>query len=192
MTQQRMEGAIERLWRRVQLFVSRGRVTTSNDAGSVQMLQLKLGPLETRDQLPRLAEFGFTSRLPVGADVVVLFVGGDRSNAVAVASGHQPSRPTALEEGEAMVYDLWGKRLYLSKDGIVVEAGGTPVTVNNATTVTINASDKVEMNTPLLKVNGDIQATGDISDKVRSMAGDRAIYNQHTNGTGTSTPSPQQ
>lgn len=186
-------GAIARFWRRIQLVVGRGRVTTSNDTGAVQMLQVRLGALETRDTTPRLAEFGFTSRPPVGSDVVVLFLAGDRSNGVAVATGHQPSRPTGLAEGECKLYDLWGKSIYLTQSsGIVIDAKGTPVTVNNATTVTINASNEVVMNTPTLQVNGNIMASGNITDATRSMAADRAIYNQHTNGSGTTTPTPQQ
>lgn len=149
MTDHHTAGALARLWRRVQLAVGRGRVTTSNDSGSVQILQAVLGKLETRDKIPRIAEFGFTSRPPEGSDVIVIFVGGDRSNGVAVATGHQQSRPTGLLEGEAMVYDLWGKKIYFTKGGgIVIDAKGTPVTVNNATSVTVNASDAITLNAP--------------------------------------------
>jgi phage gp45-like len=92
-----------------------------------------------------------------------------------------------------MVYDLWGKSIYLTQSGgIVVDAKGTPVTVNNATTVTINAAQAIQMNTPVLRVTGDIEAGGNVKDKVRTMAGDREIYNQHNNGIGTTTPSLQQ
>ena len=186
------EGALRRLWRRVQLVIGRGRVTFSDDSGNVQRYQVRLGQLEIRDSTARLAEFGFTSRPPVGSDVVVLFPAGDRTNAVVVATGHQETRPRGLQEGESQVYDQWGKYLYFTKDGgIVVEAQGTPVTVNNATTVTINASDKVLMNTPLLEVSGDIKAGGQVSDQVRSMAADRQIYDSHAHGGGP-TPDQQQ
>lgn len=186
-------GAVARIWRRIQLVVGRGRVTTSNDTGAVQMLQIQLGALETRDKTPRLAEFGLTSRPPPTSDVIVIFLGGDRSNGVAIATGHQPSRPTGLNEGEVQLYDLWGKSIYLTEDaGIVINANGTPVTVNDATQVTINASTEVTMNTPTLQVNGNIVATGNVSDSVRSMAADRVLYNDHTNGPNTSTPTPLQ
>jgi len=185
-------GVLDRLWRRVQMTTGRGRVTLSNDAGRVQTLQIRMGANEVRDTTPRLGEFGHASRPPVDSDAVVLFIAGDRSNGVAIATGHQDSRPLNLLEGESQLYDLWGKSVYLTESGgIVVEAKGTAVTVNNATTVTINATDSVVMNTPTLTVNGDIVATGNITDSVRSMAADREIYDGHDHGGGD-TPTQQQ
>lgn len=187
------DGVLRRMMRRIQLATGWGRVTFSDDSKSAQLLQVKLNDSETRDGTPRIAEFGFTSRPPTGSDVVIVFLAGDRTKGVVVATAHQASRPTNLQEGESMVYDFWGKSIYLTEsDGIIVEAGGTPVTVNNATVVTISAAQEVQMNTPVLRVSGDIEAGGNIKDKIRTMAEDRALFNQHTNGTGTSTPSPQQ
>lgn len=186
-------GLADRLKRGILAMIGRGRITTSNDTGSAQLLQLRLSALEVRDQTPRIAEFGFSSRPPVGSDAVLVFVGGDRTNGIVVATGHKPSRPTGLQEGETIVYDLFGKSIKFTKDGgIVVEANNSAVTINNATTVTINAATKVQMNTPLLQVSGSIVAGGDVSDSKRSMAADRVIYNGHTNGSGTSTPPQQQ
>ncbi|NMY09040.1 phage baseplate assembly protein [Pseudomonas veronii] len=186
-------GVLQRMMRRIQLATGWGRVTFSDDSKTVQLLQVKLNDSETRDGTPRIAEFGFTSRPPEGSDVLMVFLGGDRSKGVVVATAHQGSRPMNLQEGESMLYDLRGKSIYLTKSGgIIIEAGGTPVTVNNATTVTINAAEAVQMNTPFLRVSGDIEAGGNVKDKVRTMAADRALFNQHTNGTGTTTPSPQQ
>lgn len=186
-------GVMERLWRRVQLMSGWGRVTFSDDSQSAQLLQVKLNDSETRDDTPRIAEFGLSSRPPEGADVLVVFLGGDRSKGVVVATAHQASRPKGLLSGETMLYDLWGKSVHLTKDGgIVVHAQGAPVTINKATTVTINASESVELITPMLHVSGDIVAGGNITDSIRSMTEDRALFNAHTNGSGTTTPSPQQ
>ncbi|MDY7560225.1 phage baseplate assembly protein V [Pseudomonas sp. CCC3.2] len=186
------QGIMERLWRRVQLMSSWGRVTFSDDSKSAQILQIKLNNSETRDDTPRIAEFGLTSVPPNGSDVLVAFLGGDRSKGVVIATGHQASRPLGLAAGETMLYDLQGKSVYLTAaHGIVIEARGAPVTVNNATTVTINAANSVVMNTPLLHVTGDIHADGNVSDNVRSMAGDRTIYNGHIHGSGP-VPTQQQ
>lgn len=188
------DNTIQRFWRRIQLTIGRGRVTAVDDSQTVQKLQIEMGALETRDQTPRLAEYGFSSSPPVSSEVVVVFIAGDRSTGIAVASNHQPSRPKNLQTGEVMLYDMAGKQIYLTKDGgIVVNAVDTAVTVNNATTVTVNASTGVVLNTPLLKVNGDIEASGNITDKTRSMAADRALYNAHGHSpSATSPPDPPQ
>ncbi|WP_338523372.1 phage baseplate assembly protein V [Pseudomonas batumici] len=187
------DGVMQRLWRRIQLMSSWGRVSFVNDSKTAQLLQVKLNDSETRDGTPRIAEFGFTSVPPDGSDVLVVFLGGDRSKGVVVATGHQASRPANLQAGESMLYDLAGKSVYLTQSGgIVIEAKGSPVTVNNATTVTINAVTAVQMNTPVLRVSGDIEAGGNVKDSIRTMAADRMIFNQHTNGSGTTTPTPQQ
>ncbi|NWA24063.1 phage baseplate assembly protein V [Pseudomonas gingeri] len=184
---------LQGLQRRIQLLAGWARVSFANDSKTAQLLQVKLNDSETRDGTPRIAEFGFTSVPPDGSDVLVVFLGGDRSKGVVVATGHQGSRPVNLLAGESMLYDLAGKSVYLTQSGgIVVEAKGTPVTVNNATTVTINAAEQINFMTPLVTCSGDLHVAGQVSDGVRTMAADRVLFNAHTNGSGTTTPTPQQ
>jgi phage baseplate assembly protein V len=193
----RSSGAFERIARRLR-FVSRpGRTTLpADDSGNVQKMQVRLGPYEIIHPIKRLAEFGFASSPPAGSDVLAVFVAGDVSNGVVVATAHQPSRLKNLNPGEAALYDVLGRYIYLTKDnGIVIEAANDKVTVNHATEVTINASAKVTLNTPELHVTGNITCEGDVSDSVRSMADDRGIYNGHTHpvsGGDTSAPNQQE
>lgn len=146
------------------MMIGRGRVKFADDSGSVQIVQVQLGPLETNDCL-RLAEFGFTSNPPVGSDVAAVFIAGDRSNGIIIATGNQTLRLKNLLPGESALYDALGKYVYLTENGIEIEANGQPVTVNNASTVTVNAATEVVLNTPNLQVNGNITASGDISDQ---------------------------
>ena len=172
-------GILERVARRVLLSFARALVTTVNDAGGVQMMQVKLNALETRDNTPRPMEFGLTSNPPVNSDAFVVFLGGDRSNGVVLGTVHQPSRPKGLAPGETMLYSQDGKYVYLTASGgIVVEAKGQAVTVNDATKVTINAATEVDMNTPLLKVSGDI--IDNAGTNSHTMAQMRTIFNSHT------------
>jgi phage baseplate assembly protein V len=172
-------GIIERVARRVLLSLARALVTTVNDSGGVQMMQVKLNSLETRDNTPRVPEFGLTSNPPVGSDAIVVFMGGDRSNGVVLGTVHQASRPKGLAPGETMLYSQDGKYVYMTASGgIVVEAKGQSVTVNDATTVTINAATGVVMNTPMLSVSGDI--IDNAGSNSHTMAQMRSIYNSHT------------
>lgn len=164
--------AAARLWRRLQSVIGRGRATTFNDAGPVQKVQVKINDMETRDNTPRLAEFGFASGLPANADVIVVFIGGDRSNGAVVATGHQPSRPQNLAAGESMVYDLWGKQIYLTQNnGIVIDAKNTPVTINNASQVTINSIGTVALNAPTVQTSQVFKAGNGASGVFRSADG---------------------
>jgi phage baseplate assembly protein V len=188
-----LEGFARQFWRRIQLAIGKGRITAIDDSGTVQKVQAQMNWGELRDGTPRLAEFGLASRPPAQSDVVFVFIAGDRSNGVAIATGHQPSRPTGLQEGEAMLYDLWGKHVYLKADGsIEVDAKNGPVTVNNATTVTINAATEVLMNTPILKVTGDV--LDNCNTNTHTVKDMRDLYNEHGHPLDSVThpPSPQQ
>jgi phage baseplate assembly protein V len=159
-----MKDAIDRLGRRMLKAISRGWKTTGIDTGTVQFMQVQLGPQELKDSVPRVAEFGFTSNPPIGSDVIALFIGGDRSNGVVVATGHQASRPTGLQPGETMIYSQDGKSIYMTKSGgIVVNANNQSVTVNNATTVTINAANVINLETPQVNVSQNLNVGANLT-----------------------------
>ncbi len=188
---------IQRLGRRLQMLVGLGRVALVDDSEAVQMVQLALGALEVRDRTPRLAEFGFASNPPAGSDATLLFVGGDRSNGVVIATSNQALRLKGLQPGEAAIYDSLGKYVWLTASGIVVEAKGQPVTVNDASTVTVNASTSVLINSPATKITGTLEVDGavtmkqacdvtgalssatSVSDPTGTMQGMRNIHNEH-------------
>lgn len=178
-----------RLYRNIKMMLGIGRVTALSDDGLIQTLQYRT-PLEVRSDTPRMTEFGFSSSPPVGSDAVIAYIGGDRSSAVVIATNHKASRQTGLEAGETVIYDQTGLYVKLTASGITVEANGQPVTVSNATTVTINATTGVVMNTPTLKVSGDIiDNSGSNSATLKEL---RDAYDGHTHVvTGVQTGSGQ-
>jgi phage gp45-like len=131
-----LEVAISKLWRRVQTLIGRGRISApALDNGNVQMLQIVLGAGydggEIRDNTPRLAEYGFTSspalpdvgpdgKFKYGCDAIALFVAGDRSNGVIIATGDQRYRLRNLSPGEVALYDDLGQTVKLSRTGIKI------------------------------------------------------------------------
>lgn len=178
--------AVERLFRRVQMLFGRGRITYVDDSGSVQEMQVKMSDWETLDNRIRVAEFGLTSNPPIGSDALALHIAGDRTSGAVFATNHQPSRPTGLQSGETMLYSQDGKSVYITASGgIVVEAKGQNVVVNNAANVTCNCSGVykvvapggVQFVTPLVSSTGDIQDNS--ATQPRTMATMRAIYNAH-------------
>ena len=183
----KIDARLARLERRVLTSLGRGRVTTANDSGPVQMLQVQINELETIDNVPRLAEFGFTSMPPDGSDVGISFIAGDRGNGAVVSTGHQDSRPRGLKAGESMLYSQDGKQVYLTAGGgIVVDANGQDVVVNNARDVTWTLTGKlkfvapggVEFDAPNVSSTGDFTdntATGNTS----TMKTMREIHDTH-------------
>lgn len=150
-----ISAAYRQLLRRVQMALSIGRVTAASDSGPIQKLQVQT-PLEVRGDTPRMSDFGFSSGLPVGSDVVVAFLGGDRSSGVIIASNHQDHRQSGLNPGETVIYSQWGQLVKLTENGITIDAVNQPVDVINATIVTITASEEVIAKAPILKCTGDI------------------------------------
>ena len=140
-----MIAAIERIYRAALLAFGRGRVTVVDDTGPVQKLQVKLGPLEIIDGMPAPHDYGFTSNPPVGSDVLVNFVGANRTNGVVVAIGSQSYRMKNLESGEVAIYDKLGQSVHLTAAGIVIMSAGLPITINGD-----------------IQLNGSLNATGDI------------------------------
>lgn len=107
------------------------RVTMVDDSRTAQTLQVKLpsvgadgNPLA---EYPRLAEFGFSSRPPIGSDAAVVALWGNRTAGLVVATNHQPSRPTGLGDGDAQVYSVRGQRVWLAVGSTVHDGGGLPI-----------------------------------------------------------------
>jgi phage baseplate assembly protein V len=165
-----LTAAIERTYNRLRMVIGRGRVTTGNDSGNVQRLQVRLNGDQISDDMPRLAEFGFTSMPPNGSDVIAVFIGGDRTVGAVVATGHQASRLKNLKAGEVAIYDDQGQSIYITRGGIVINGGGLPMKI---------------MNTPEVRMETSLKVTGDIKDRCDLPAGKtmddmRTTYNGHT------------
>lgn len=152
-----------------------GRITSQKDSGEIQNVQYQT-PLEVASA-PRMADFGFSSGLPAGSDVVIAFIGGDRSSPVVIASNHQGYRRTGLKSGETAIYNQWGMEVLLTENGIFIDAKGKDVEVNNATNVTINASEEILAKTPVLKCTGDI--IDNCESNTRTLKELRDAHNDH-------------
>ena len=145
------------------------------DSGGTQSVQYQT-PLEVASA-HRVAEFGFSSGLPVGSDVVLAFLGGDRSSPVVIATNHQGYRHADLLAGESVIYNQWGLNILLTENGIVIDAKEQDVTVNNARNLTATASEQVKLITPKLLVTGDI--VDNCETNTRTLKELRDAYNEH-------------
>lgn len=171
------------LARRIRLIASRAVLRLVDDAGGLQSVQITLLADETRDGVERFQDYGFTSIPHPGAEGVAIALGGSRDHLVAIAIDDRRYRLRALAAGEVALYDDLGHQVHLTRDGIVIHGGGHAVTITGA---------------PKLRVEGSIEATGEISDRCdtsgETMAAMRDIYDIHTHpgDSGGVTGVPQQ
>ncbi len=149
-----------RLARRIMMTVRRGRVKVVDDTGVIQIHQVDLGPqgpngsLGIRDNTPVANLFGFTSVPPTDADAIMLSVGGDTSIGVVIGHNHQQYRLKNLGAGDAALYDQRGAYAWFKSTGLVIDAAGLDVTIQNAANVTVTASTKVVVNAPTVELGG--------------------------------------
>ena len=129
------------------------RVTLADDSGPIQLLQVDEGPAGADapqrlvDKVKRVAEFGFASVPPLTSEVLLVRIGGHRSQTLVVGSNHQPSRLKNLQPGDSALYDERGAYLWLTSAGLVIDAAGLDITIRNYGTLT---------------ADGDLHVTGDV------------------------------
>ena len=160
---------LNRLARRILLMMARGTITLVDDTKKVQTLQVRVNGLELLPDVPRFAEYGFTSNPPAGSQAIVGSKNGDRNDGIVIATSNATYRLTGLSTGEMAIHDDKGQSVYLSAAGIVVNGGGKPITLTNA--------PEVVADTPLLKVKGDV--VDNYETNTRTMAGMRTVFNGH-------------
>jgi phage baseplate assembly protein V len=147
--------------------IARGVLQDSNDGRGVQVLALSLFDGERKDNVERFQNYGFTS-VPTGeAEAIVIFPGGDRSAGVVVALDNRGSRMTGLALGEVAVYSDEGDSIVLGLNR-VIEITTRRLVINAVETVEINAphADGVRIIAPQLRVEGDVNVTGTVTDGV--------------------------
>ncbi|MFM0435896.1 phage baseplate assembly protein V [Paraburkholderia strydomiana] len=181
---------LNRLGRRILLLMARGAIALVDDTKGVQTLQVRLNALELIPDVPRYAEYGFTSNPPEGTQALIAFKNGDRNDGFVIATSNAKYRMKPLATGEVAIHDSRGQSVYLTEAGIVVNGGGNPITFTNA--------PEVIADTPLLKCKGDI--LDNYETNTRTVAGMRQVANSHTHpilniqtgGSNISTQTPTQ
>lgn len=125
----------------LRLITGRAKQTRLDDAGQLQRLQLLALAGEILDDIERLGEFGFASRMPDGGECVIVCPSGERDLAVVIATEHRRHRlrKDALKDGDAALYSdlddpegaFGGAREPLHRIQLTRE-GNIPVTVIRA------------------------------------------------------------
>ena len=169
--------------RRVQLILSRGVGHLSNPGTELQELQIELLSGEVLDGVEHFEPYGYTSNPHPGFEPIAASLAGKRSHTVCIVAADRRYRLRGLASGEVALYDDLGHQVHLTRTGIVIRGAGHPVTITG---------------TPKLRVEADIEATGQIKDLCdgagKTMSGMRDTYNSHTHpgDSGGTTGTPNQ
>lgn len=112
-----------RLWEIAQQLrglVRRGVVKSTNDAGESQTASGTMYKGHDFKDVELLMPSGFSSRPPKNGIVIMLAVGGDGGDLVALPVASPGNRMGGLEEGEVAIYSaLDGSRVHIKADGTI-------------------------------------------------------------------------
>ncbi|EFG83729.1 hypothetical protein F1645_06140 [Novacetimonas hansenii] len=134
--------------RRVMMVFGIGRQTAdTNETPATPTVQVVLSGQELRSDVPVMQEYGLASRPVPGSDLVVAFMGGDRTRGVVIATGDQRGRPKDLQPGDVCLFHpSTGSRIWLKADGsiaIVPANGKTAATGDLTVSGTITSNEVV-------------------------------------------------
>lgn len=130
----------------------------------------------------------------VGEQVLLFSPYGDPSQAIVGPSIYQEQFPandnnmgretTTFADGTTVSYDQ-------KAGAMTINVAGAGLVNVQCKTATVKATDQVTLDTPNVHCTGNIKADGEVSDKVRAMSADRAIYNGHTHPNNAASPPNQ-
>lgn len=141
--------ALAPIAKRLSNLVSRAVLKSADDSKKLQLVQLDMLAFETRDDVERPQNYGFTSKPVDGAEAFVICVGGRRDHGLAIVVEDRRYRISNLNDGEVAVYDKTGSSIVLKSNGDIQ---------------IIPSSGKV-------KVTGDLEASGDVKAGTISLKG---------------------
>lgn len=157
-------------------------LTRVNDAKTIQMVQLETLSGEVIE-VPRIQDYGLTSVPLQEAKGVVAAIGGNTNGYVVIKMDDHRYRLVNLEPGEVALYDDQGQFVHLKRNGHMHAKALTKLTVDS----------------PLTVFTGDVQALGEITDRLNtggiSMHDMRTTYDGHNHpgdsGGNTGTPNQE-
>lgn len=187
-----MSRALASQARKIRLLASRGVVSRVNDGSKMQGSQVKLLEGEVRSAA-RVQNYGFSSVPLDGAEGIFLSLNGSRDQGVLIVVDDRRYRKTGMAGGESAMFNHLGDYIHIKADRSIEVFSQNEVKVITKT-VTIQASEKVRMETPLLEVTGEIK---DLCDTPfgRFMSAMRSWMETHThpeNDGGGDTDPPSQ
>jgi len=184
---------------KLQQIIGRAIIAAVKDGTPNQQVQIKVMADEDTEA-ERFTEYGFTSVPHDGSEAITVFVGGDRSHGIVIATSDRRYRLKGLQNGEVAIYTDEESYIKLAR-GKIIEIVGQRVNITAPDGLHIDGvlhtqSDVIaEGNAQVtgnVTVAGGVSAAGVIA-SATDVSSDGKSFNSHThneNGTGGGTTTP--
>jgi len=126
------------------LMLGRAVLMAVNNSEGRKTIQVIALADETISDIEWFQDYGFDSYPPVGAEVVVGFLNGNRDHGIAIGVPDGRYRPTDLVEGESALYHKEGHRVLLKAGGII-EIEGTEIKIGDPSGTVYKLLNKLAM-----------------------------------------------
>ena len=150
----------------VNLMISRCKLTLVDDSTKTQSAQIEAYSDEIHDDAQRWQNFGFTSVPPNGSEGIALFVGGNRSTPLIVATENKSLRIKNLKSGEVGIYSSCGDTIILKSDN----------SIEIKTKKTVTTSDEISSESSKYKVKSDKISIGNGTDELLEIISELLGY----------------
>lgn len=162
---------INPLKRRALLTIGRAVLSAAaDDSKKMQLLQVSLLAGETKDDVERFQNYGFTSVPLEGAEACAVFVGGDRDHGIIIAVDDRRYRLKGLAAGEVALYTDEGDKLVFKRGGKLEITTSAECKVISPKTIIDSAAVEIGSGTLEKIINGETFQT---------------LFNSHTHVSGS-------
>jgi len=120
---EQLERVLRPIRNRIASMVVCALVKSVTDSDGLQILKVQMGRDEVKDDVERIQQFGFTSNPPNDSEAIVLFVGGNRSHGICLATDSSTYRIKNLPSGAVVIYNKNGEYVKLTEDTIEIVSG---------------------------------------------------------------------
>lgn len=173
---------LEMLHKKMKSLVRIGKVALTNQ-GKTQSLQIETTKGETLDNVKFIEPYGFTAVPLNGSETVVVNIGANGANPIALVVGGRLFRLQDLKQGEVAIYTDEGDKIHLKR--------GREIAVK--TTKFVIDADEIQMNgkvsiSKTLDVEENIKSKAEIADKTGNMTTIRTVYNAHAHKDSANAP----
>lgn len=132
----------------------RGLIVAVGDGSAAQTVDVETHDGVVRGGIEVMQQFGIASMAPDGALTVVIAMGGDQGDMVALPPSCPGLRFGNLQPGEAVLYDADGNRVHLRAGGVIEVQAATKVKVS---------APEVEIIAPIITITGDVTLNGTLT-----------------------------